>query len=267
MSVENKDIKVIRTNVNCPELQDDLSLWKIAGQESIIEILKNTVLSYFADKEIGRDVQLPSIILSGLPGLGRRTIARALINSLGITDCRECLGRTVGMGGEATIDVFENAADNSSIFVQGGEAASRFVQETFYKLLTTNKIYIPEKLSCTRTIIEFDKRPLVIFSCKHTSTLFPELMDVFDLHLTLTNYSPDEIVQILSQRKKWLGWKCENDEVLKMIAEKAEGNPGQSMKLFQMAYTISRAKDKDIMDVEDVEKAVGLLGKKMVKGA
>ena len=117
--------EVIRTNVNCPELQDDLSLWKIIGQKSIIEILKNTVLSYFADKEIRREVQLPSIILSGLPGLGRRTIARALINSLGITDCRECLGRTVGMGGEAIIDVFENAADNSSIWPMSCSTKSR----------------------------------------------------------------------------------------------------------------------------------------------
>ena len=110
MDIENKDI---RTNVNSSELQEDLSLWKIIGQKHNVEILKNTVLSYFADKEIKRDVQLPSIILSGLPGLGRRTIARALINSLGITDCRECLGRTVGMGGEATIDV-RNIEEDSS---------------------------------------------------------------------------------------------------------------------------------------------------------
>ena len=65
---------------------------------------------------------------------------------------------------------------------------------------------------------------------------------------------------------KWLRWRHESKEVLQMIANKSEGNPGQSMRLLQMAYINLRAKDKEIIEIRDVEEAVGLLARKSTKG-
>ena len=73
MDVENKHGSEVRTHVNSL-VEESLSLWSIIGQKRIVEILKNVVLSHFADKEVGRNTQYPSVLFCGLPGSGRRTI-------------------------------------------------------------------------------------------------------------------------------------------------------------------------------------------------
>ena len=221
-----KKINDIKTSVNAD--LEHLSLWSIVGQKRTIEILQNTISSYFHDKEIGRKPQFTSVIISGPPGSGRRTIGRALINAYG-ADIRECLGRTLGMGGEAFSDYLEPQYD-ISLFVRGGECLSRFAQEIFYKLLTTNKIYIPDGGTRTRRDVVFEQRPLVIITVENLSGLFPELYQAFDIRLALEEYFMSELILILQQRIKYCGWKYSSDEVLKTIAHSSKNNPGKSRK-------------------------------------
>jgi len=124
-------------------------------------LLKSVVLSHFADKEIGRKPKLPSIILCADDGMGKRTIARALVNSLGIADYRETLGKTFGMGGEGFIDFLEDATENTALFVIGGDCLSRYAQETFHKLLTRGKAKIPDRITEIRAEVEFTTKPLI----------------------------------------------------------------------------------------------------------
>ncbi len=268
MDVENREVKkVIKTNVNCPELRESLSLYSIIGQNRIVEILKNVVLSYYNDKEAQRSPQLPSIIFSGpSSGLGRYTIAKALINSLCLSDYRGSLGRSLGQGGTGFVDLLDNSTDNTTLIVIGAEHLSRYAQEVFYDILTKGRVSVPDRISHTNVEIEFEKRPLIIFICQHTATIFPELLQKFDFRLTLTKFSPKEIFLILKQRCTYCNFKYQHDNLLKMIAENSNGNPGESMKLLQMTYINSRAKDKEVIEMGDVERAVGLLGGEKSKG-
>ena len=251
-----KKTSEIRTSVNAD--LDQSSLWSIVGQERIIEILQNTSSSYFYNKEIGRDAQYRSVLIHGKPGSGRRTIGRALINAYG-ADIRECLGRTLGMGGEAFSDYFDPQS-NIAFFVRGGENLSRFAQETFYKLLTTNKIYIPDGSTRTRIDVFFETTPLVIFTIENLLGLFPELRQAFDLQLVMAEYSTRELSLILQQRIKYCGWKYESNEVLEMIAQNSQKNPGKSLDVLQFSYDLSRSNNRDVIKKEDAQDAVELLG-------
>ena len=87
------------------------------------------------------------------------------------------------------------------------------------KLLTTNKIYIPDGVTRTRRDVLFEQRPLVIFTIENLSGLFPELYQAFDIRLTLEEYFMSELILILQQRIKYCGWKYSSDDALKMIAQ------------------------------------------------
>ena len=163
MDVENREVKKVVKTVNSHELAEDLSLWNIVGEERIVGILKNVVLSYFADKEAQRTPELPSIILAGERGLGKRTIGRALANSLGMTDYRECLGRTLAMGGIGLVEFLGEARENTGLFIIGAEHLSTFSQHTFHTLLSKGEASIHHRISHHNVEIEFSgNRPLLI---------------------------------------------------------------------------------------------------------
>ncbi len=259
MDVENREVRKVVANVNSLELNEDVSLYSLIGQQRIVEILRNIISCYYNDKEAGRNPQLPSIVLSGSQGLGKKTIGRALANSIGLYNLRQTLGRTLAMGGEGLVDYCDEPHEDLVLFVHKAEQLSRFCQEVFYKILTTGRIAVPDRVTHNRVEIEFYQRPLVIFICQHTATVFPELLQVFDFHLTLTNFSPQKIFVILKQRCTYCNFKYQHDNLLKMIAENSNGNPGERMRLLQMAYINSRAKDKEVIEIGDVERAVRLL--------
>ena len=254
------DESTVRTNTNSLELEESLSLWSIVGQQRIIELLKNVVLSYFHDKEINRNPQFPSVLLAGPAGLGKKTIGKSLANSLGCTDYRECLARTLSMGGISFADYFVDPHDNTAFLVRGGEYMSKAAQELFYRLLTEQRISIPNRMTGKSDEIIFNKKPLVIFTIQEESWVLPELYSVIDFTLDLESYDEKEILLLIKQRCKWCGWKYSSDDVLKMIAQNADNNPAKSIKLFQISYSISRSQDRNILKIEDAQKAIELLG-------
>ena len=46
------------------------------------------------------------------------------------------------------------------------------------------------------------------------------------------------------------------------MAIKAKGNAGNAVKILLMAYRIMRSRGKNVMEISDVNKAVGLMGGK-----
>ena len=263
MDVENKDMKeAIRTNVNCPELQDDLSLWKIVGQGNATEILKPIALQYVNDKMEGRKVDPPSVLISGDPGSGRSTIARAFSNAiLGIPDFKESVGKTLGLG-ECLYQYFEESGPDTVFYVKGAEELSNYAQTVIYRLLREQILYVPIRLTQRRRKVEFASKPFLLLSINKDSWLNQELQNVIEWKIELNVLSEEELFLILKRRCKYCGWKHSSDEVPRVIAQNADGNPGRAMRILQMAYVNSRAGDKEIMEIGDVKKAMELLGNK-----
>ena len=203
----NKKSCSIRTSVNSLELEEYLSLWNIIGQTKATEMLKNIALQYAHDNSEGRKVDYPSVLISGDPGSGRSTIARAFSNAiLGAPDFKETVGKTLGMG-ECLYDYFEESGPDTVFYIRGSEEVSNYAQTVIYKLLREQILYVPVRSVRKMRQVEFSTKPLIILSINRDSWLNLELQNLIAWKIELEPYSEEEIFRILMQRCKYCGWK------------------------------------------------------------
>ena len=97
---------------------------------------------------------------------------------------------------------------------------------------------------------------MFLFSATSTKRLLPQLFDRIDIHCLLSPYSFDEVVLIVQQRFILGGWEYESEDVLKNIANYANGCPGTAVKLLEMGYRVMRSQDENIMTIEHIETAI-----------
>lgn len=258
----NKKISNIKTSVNSLELEEYLSLWNIIGKAT--NLLKYIALQYINDRMEGRKIHAPTIVLRGNPGSGRATLARSFSNAIG-GDFKEAVGKTLGMG-ECLYNYFEDSGPDTVFYIRGAEELGNYSQTIICRLLREQILHVPIRSEQKMKKVYFPAKPLIIFSINFDSWLNCELRNIIDIEIELDKYSEDELFQILKQRCDcYCKWAYKSDELLKIIAQNADGNPGKSMRLLQISYSIMRAGDKNIMKMKDVKKAVELLIKKGLK--
>ena len=251
----------IKTKINSLEIEEYLSIWNIIGQTRATSILKNAALQYINDKMEGRKVDFPSVLISGETGSGRATLARAFANAiLGTPDFKQAIGRCLGMG-TCIYDYFEQSIPETVFCIRGSECLSNYAQNSVvYKLLREQILHVPERTVRKMREVEFPTKPFLIFTTNKGRHLDTELNSLVDWKIELEPYFEKDIVNILFQRCKYCSWTCSSDEVLKTIAHSSKNNPGKSMELLQMSYSISRSDNRNIIQMKDVQKAIELLG-------
>ena len=260
------DDDVVKSQVHPIELDEEVSLYSFIGQDRAVSILKAVANQYINDKMAGRNPQLPSIQIRGYPQSGRRTLSLAFANSvLGCPPIKYTIGKTLSYGGDSVYDYIEDSTVDTVFFISGAQELTNCVQTVLYKLLREQILYIPMRSGQKMTKVPFPIKPLMIFSICTDSWLIPDLRDVIDLKIEMEKYTEEELFRILKQRCKYCGWKYSSDEVLRIIAQNANCNPGKSMTILKMAYSISRGENRDIIKKGDTEKAVELLVKKKSK--
>jgi Holliday junction DNA helicase RuvB len=73
-------------------------------------------------------------------------------------------------------------------------------------------------------------------------------------------YSIDDLTNIVKQRADSLGWKYENDEVLRTISIRAKSTPRLALnRNLQMAYNVSISHNNETITMADVDEAFRLL--------
>ena len=249
--MKNK-LNKIETDINA---NFEPSLWNFIGQKKTISILKTVVSQYYNDKTEGRNPDLPSILLLGESG--RRTIAQAIHNSFGNIEFREVLGKTLGMG-ENVSDYFLCGFDDITYFINACDDLSSYSQSLIFKLLNEKLLYIFDPYERKTTKASFPKR-LIIFSAYDKERVIPALYNSIDVHCNLTEYSVNELFQIMKQRCSILNWKCESDKILEHIARVSNGNVDRSIRILFMVYRIMRSQDKNVMNTSHLNKALHLM--------
>ena len=70
------------------------------------------------------------------------------------------------------------------------------------------------------------------------------------------DYSVEDLVQIIRQRLDALNWRYESDEVLRIVAQRAKGNPRQALhRNLQMCWDVAKSHDCDLITLGDVDEA------------
>ena len=239
---------------NADDVFDEhISLWNLKGQTQSVAILRAAAEQYLNDKTEGRNPKYPSILLIGENGIGRRTLARALHQSLGQLDFKESIPQTGSLDDDIR-RYWREASDHTTYFINSVDSLTQYIQAQIYKILRNHKVRIVNHMARKEEVISVPNR-LVVLSATNENRVLPQLLNVVDIHCHLEKYTPDELCDILEQRCNLAHWQYDKD-VLDVVAAGCKDHPDRAIRLLQMTYRVMRSKNRDILSLEDIEEAL-----------
>ena len=258
--------KIVRTEVHPIELDGELSLYTFIGQKRGVSILTAVANQYLTDKMEGRNPQLPTIQIQGYPQSGRRSLCLAFANTVfGTPTIEYGIGKTLSFGWDNIHNYIQTGTPSTMFFIAGAEELTNYVQTVLCKLLREHILYVPNRFNEKYERIEFPTRPLIVFSICPDSWLMPELRDVINLEIEMERYTEFELIDILKQRCKYLGWSAKTN-ILRYIVLKGDAyRVGRIIKILELTYQLARSCNRDILEMKDAVKAAELLKEKKAK--
>lgn len=176
-------------------------------------------------------------LLVGPPGLGKSALAAIIAREMA-TDFHEVLGQAIAS--PADLHALLLAAKHRDVvhIDEAHELAKPF-QTALYLALDKRKIVLSgSKGNAPQSV------PLASFSCLLSTTdeynLLLPLRDRMRLVLRFDYYSPGDLIILLEQRAKALGWEV-HEELLPLIAERSRGTPRLALRLLQSCRRVCRA--------------------------
>jgi len=247
----SKEVKVTPSGTDVDSVEP--SLWNFIGQSKVLSLVKCALEQYQLDVMVGRNPNLPSILIVGEEGMGKSVLAKSIANAFGILDVRVGYGNCLGYGDD-TGEYFISGNENSCYYIRYAEQLNQFAQNTIMKLLLEDVLHITNPLEQTSSQEEFPNR-LIILSAASTKRIIPQIVNAVNIKLSLTPYTVKELSQIIYQRCWLLDWAC-SDEAMNFIGFHAKGNVGKAMKMLQTTYIISRGRGEDYLRLADATQAL-----------
>jgi Holliday junction DNA helicase RuvB len=238
------------------------SLSKIQGQPDVVNLLKVSLESYFTSRSTAKPENMPvwgPAIFLGPSGVGKSLVAQAIHSELGNLTLIETNGEMVNSSSEIC-SILLNADENTTIFIDEAQAINTKVQHILLTALSEKKLYVPRgnsrKMSFTIPLRNFS----LILASTHEYMFQMALLNRMRIYCRFNYYSIDDLTNIVKQRANSLGWKYENEEVLRIIASRAKQTPRIALnRNLQMAYNVSTSHSHDMITMADVEEAFKLL--------
>jgi Holliday junction DNA helicase RuvB len=192
-----------------------------------------TLLQSYIKGVIARKKQPPHLLISGLPGCGKTTLARIFAKEFANarrvnTHYYECIATTI-----PTIEFFVNAIrqlDGGIFVLDECHALERMVVEKMYTILTD---------------FSFNGQALTPFTLIGCTTEYGEMIEKcepfvqrFPLQVQLDGYTEDDIIKILRQLKAHefndLTGDCES--IYKIISRNARNTPRTAISYLRSTY-------------------------------
>ena len=244
--------KVVGVDVNQIKLT---SLSHIHGQPQVINKLNVHISAYFNSRSESNnaDSSFGPVAFYGPSGLGKTITAKAVHAELGNLHMIETNGVTMNAKAEL-YSTFLSADDNTTIFIDEAHGMNSKTQLILLTALSERTLRVPAGPSRYHTI------PLphftMIMATTHEYVLLAALRNRVRIECRFKDYSIEDLIQIVRQRADALLWKYESDEVLKIVAKRAKGNPRRALnRNLQMCRHVAKSRNRDIIMLTDVEEA------------
>ncbi|MBI9016285.1 MAG: hypothetical protein JEZ07_03380 [Phycisphaerae bacterium] len=236
---------------------DEISLYTYISNNQAVSTAKTIVAEYFNIKGDENPYQHPpSLALVGKRKSGRRTLAFAIHNSLGHQNLCEIDGGMIDWN-----KFMEAVHCRDSILVRNAEYISLYNIATICDFLKCRILEIPSSINQRQhPPVYYDGLLMVAFENGTTKTIH-SLIDATDATLHLSNqYSPSEIVNVLSQRANYYNWEfSDRKAIFEKINERADGDVAIAIELLLWSKRCSVANDKQKIMIKHVGEAIRMV--------
>lgn len=231
------------------EIQDvaPTSLAHLIGQKNVVAQIEVALDAAHMDGQ-----KFDHALLVGPPGLGKSALARVIAAEMA-TDIHEVLGQSVS--GPADLNaLLLGAKDRDVIHIDECHELGPEQQTALYMGLDQGRII----LAGGRSGRTPQSIPLADFTLLMSTTdeyrLLQPLRDRMKMVLRFDFYSDNELVEVVKQRSRAVGWRVEED-VLPEIARRSRGTPRLALRLLQSCRRVCRAVGERVITIAHLRRA------------
>jgi Holliday junction DNA helicase RuvB len=248
------DERQVGTDVNQVQIT---SLNHIIGQRQVREVLRVSIDSYFQHRATNSDSVFGPVALVGQSGCGKTITGKAIHCELANLNLIETNGEFMNKG--QLLDTLVIADENTTVFIDEAQSLNTENQHVLLTAISERKLYLPRNHAskAPRTI---PLAPFVlILATTHEFQLQDALRNRMRIYCRFDYYSIDNLVEILRQRIRSLGWAYESEDVLQFLGSRSKKTPRLSLNYLQMAFNVASSNSRTIITKDDVIEAFRLL--------
>lgn len=197
-------------------------------------------------------VKLDDALLVGPPGLGKTQVAKVIAAELA-SDLHEVLGQAIETTA-ALNALLLTVKDKDVVFVDEAHELAREFQTSLYLAIDQRRIMLKGgksgRMSQALPITNFT----LLLATTDEFCLLAPLRDRMKLTLRFDFYDDDELVQIVKNRARAIGWRVD-EVVLPEIARRSRGTPRLALRLLQSCRRVCRAEGQTVITIGHLRRA------------
>jgi AAA+ superfamily predicted ATPase len=251
--MNNNIQKPVTADIN-RDFNHGIDLYNLIGQKKCRKKLLIQLNQYLVDKAEGKSPAIEPILFVGRTAT---TVARAYSNSFGNSQFFEVEASCLGMG-MGTSDFFQRGNEFTTYFLRRVEHLSNWYVNSIVELVQNRELHTPCIPGFKEAeVLDFNR--LMIFSAQDISSLNVGILNSIDIVCHLQNYSASEILEILKQRIRILGWNIQNTEMLRSITAVSANDVDRAIRMLHWTYRSARASGSDTLETKHLNNALHLM--------
>ncbi len=222
------------------------------GQESVHEQLE-----VFIAAAKNRNESLDHVLISGLPGLGKTTLANIIANEMGV-QMRQTSGPVLEKAGDLAA-LLTNLEPHDVLFIDEIHRLSPIVEEVLYPAMEDYQLDIMIGEGPAAKAIKLDlPRFTLIGATTRAGLLTSPFRDRFGISQRLDFYSVSELSGIVKRSAKILGVKIDASGT-EELAKRSRGTPRIANRLLRRARDYAEIKGDGALDKSMTSRALDML--------